>query len=61
PTPPVGERTLCPRAGQPDHRLKKQYREEVQAVRDALGQAHGENLDLRRELVRRGCCGMQFT
>lgn len=35
-------------------RLKKQHREEVQALRDALEQAHGENLDLRRELARRG-------
>jgi hypothetical protein len=31
-----------------------QHREEVQALRDALEQAHGENLDLRRELARRG-------
>ncbi|MFI6731130.1 DUF6262 family protein [Streptomyces atratus] len=35
-------------------RLKKRHREEVQALRDALEQAHGENLDLRRELARRG-------
>lgn len=35
-------------------RLKKQHREEVQALRDALERAHGENLDLRRELARRG-------
>jgi hypothetical protein len=35
-------------------RLKKQHRQEVQALRDALEQAHGENLDLRRELARRG-------
>ncbi|MEU6602542.1 DUF6262 family protein [Streptomyces flaveolus] len=35
-------------------RLKKQYRDEVQALREALEQAHGENLDLRRELARRG-------
>lgn len=34
--------------------LKKQHREEVQALRAALEQAHGENLDLRRELDRRG-------
>ncbi|WP_329356543.1 DUF6262 family protein [Streptomyces anulatus] len=38
-------------------RLKKQHREEVQALRDALEQAHGENLDLRRELARRGSPG----
>ncbi|MEU1036609.1 DUF6368 family protein [Streptomyces mirabilis] len=35
-------------------RLKQQHREEVQALRDALEQAHGENLDRRRELARRG-------
>jgi Ribonuclease G/E len=34
--------------------LKKQQRQEVQALRAALEQAHGENLDLRRELARRG-------
>ncbi|MDT5026684.1 MAG: hypothetical protein QOE61_3110 [Micromonosporaceae bacterium] len=34
--------------------LKKRHREEVQAVRAALEQAHGENLHLRRELARRG-------
>lgn len=33
--------------------LKKQHRQEVQALRAALEQAHGENLDLRRELDRR--------
>ncbi|WP_373295069.1 DUF6262 family protein [Streptomyces fuscichromogenes] len=38
-------------------RLKKQHREEVQALRDALEQAHGENLDLRRELARRSLPG----
>ncbi|MGW1847885.1 DUF6262 family protein [Streptomyces sp. NPDC001966] len=38
-------------------RLKKQHREEVQALRNALEQAHGENLDLRRELARRGLPG----
>jgi Ribonuclease G/E len=36
-----------------DH-LKRQHRQEVQALRAALEQAHGENLDLRRELARRG-------
>ncbi|GAA3812953.1 hypothetical protein [Streptomyces chiangmaiensis] len=35
-------------------RLKKQHRQEVEALRDALEQAHGENLDLRRELTHRG-------
>lgn len=35
-------------------RLKQQHRRQVQALRDALEQAHGENLNLRRELARRG-------
>jgi hypothetical protein len=34
--------------------LKKQHRHEVQALRAALEEAHGENLDLRRELARHG-------
>ena len=33
---------------------KKQHRQQLQALRDALERAHGENLDLRRELARRG-------
>jgi hypothetical protein len=35
-------------------RLKKQHRAELQALRTALERAHGENLNLRRELTRRG-------
>jgi hypothetical protein len=35
-------------------RLQKQHRTEIQALRTALERAHGENLDLRRELTRRG-------
>jgi hypothetical protein len=34
--------------------LQKRHRHDVQALREALEQAHGENLDLRRELARRG-------
>ncbi|MDQ2782989.1 DUF6262 family protein [Dermatophilaceae bacterium Soc4.6] len=34
--------------------LKQRHRQEVRALRAALEQAHGENLDLRRELARRG-------
>ena len=34
--------------------LKQQHRQQLRALRDALEQAHGENLDLRRELARRG-------
>ena len=33
--------------------LKKQHRDETAALRAALEQAHGENLELRRELTRR--------
>jgi hypothetical protein len=34
--------------------LKKQHRDESAALRAALEQAHGENLELRRELTRLG-------
>lgn len=34
--------------------IKKQHRRQLQTLRDALERAHGENLDLRRELARRG-------
>ena len=37
--------------------LKKHHRDETQVLRAALEQAHGENLDLRRELDRRGWAG----
>lgn len=55
PTPPAdGQSALVLALTSQITRLKKQHREEVQALRDALEQAHGENLDLRRELARRG-------
>jgi hypothetical protein len=34
--------------------LKRKHRDEVQTLRTALEEAHGENLGLRRELGRRG-------
>ena len=34
--------------------LKKQHRDQTQALHTALEQAHGENLQLRRELTRLG-------
>jgi Family of unknown function (DUF6262) len=37
--------------------LKKQHRDETNALRAALEQAHGENLQLRRELARLGWTG----
>lgn len=42
-------------------RLKQQHRHEVKALRSALEEAHGEYLDLRRELNRRGCNGKPVT
>ena len=38
-------------------RLKKQHHDETSALRAALEQAHGENLQLRRELARLGWNG----
>lgn len=35
-------------------RLKKRLRDQEKELRQALAQAHGENLELRRELARRG-------
>lgn len=34
--------------------LKKRHHRQLQALREALERAHGENLALRRELARRG-------
>jgi hypothetical protein len=34
--------------------IKKQHQNEVRELKTALEQAHGENLELRRELTRRG-------
>jgi hypothetical protein len=34
--------------------LKKRHHHQLEALRDALEQAHGENLVLRRKLARRG-------
>jgi len=41
--------------------LKKQHRDETQALRAALEQAHGENLQLRRDLTRLGRTGQPST
>ena len=53
-TPADTENTLVVALTSQITRLKQQHRQQVQALRDALEQAHGENLDLRRELDRRG-------
>jgi uncharacterized protein YfaS (alpha-2-macroglobulin family) len=34
--------------------MRQRHRQDVQTLRTALEQAHGENLELRRELARRG-------
>lgn len=54
PAPPGPENTIVVALTTQLNRLKQQYRQEVQALRAALERAHGENLDLRRELDRRG-------
>ena len=51
---PATETTLVQALTTQIARLKKQHRDQVQALRAALEQAHGENLELRRELDRRG-------
>lgn len=38
--------------------LKEQHRNQIQELRAALEQAHGESLQLRRELTRLGWAGM---
>jgi hypothetical protein len=53
-TAPDSDNTLIHTLSQQIIGLKKQHRTEVRALRDALEQAHGENLDLRRQLARQG-------
>jgi hypothetical protein len=58
PAPPDTESTLVQALTSQLSRLKQQHRTQVQALRAALERAHGENLDLRRELARRGSAGL---
>jgi hypothetical protein len=51
---PTAESTLVAALTQQINNLKRQHRQETQALREALERAHGENLDLRREVARRG-------
>ena len=51
-TEPGAESTLVQALSAQISTLQKRHREEIQALRAALEQAHGENLDLRRELAR---------
>lgn len=56
--PPAGEtssdNTIIQALTSQVTRLKKQNRDETAALRAALEQAHGENLELRRQLTRLG-------
>jgi len=52
-TTATSETTLVAALAQQINNLKRQHRQETQALRDALERAHGENLDLRREIARR--------
>ena len=64
PAQPVGndsENTLVLALTSQIAHLKKQHRDETQALRAALEQAHGENLQLRRELTRLGWTGQPST
>ena len=57
PTPPARETTLVSTLTSQINHIKKQHRQQVQSLQTALERAHGENLDLRRELARRGPTG----
>ncbi|MEJ7772751.1 MAG: DUF6262 family protein [Geodermatophilaceae bacterium] len=59
--PPDSESTLVIALTAEINQLKKRHRHDVHTLRNALEQAHGENLDLRRELARRGPAGRQTT
>ena len=53
-TPADSDSTLVITLTQQIAELKKQHHQQIQALRNALERAHGENLELRRELARRG-------
>lgn len=53
-TPADNESTLVLALTTQIDQMRKRHRQEVQSLRAALEQAHGENLELRRELARRG-------
>ena len=64
PAPPGdgnGDNTIIQALTSQISHLKKQHRDETQALRAALEQAHGENLQLRRELTRLGWTGQLAT
>lgn len=53
-TAPDSESTLVLALTAQIGELQKRHRHDVQTLRDALEQAHGENLDLQRQLARQG-------
>jgi hypothetical protein len=59
--PPDSESTLVLSLTAQITQLKKRHRQEIQTLKDALAQAHGENLELRRELARKGSCARHHT
>ncbi|MFQ6331662.1 DUF6262 family protein [Nocardia sp. NBC_01009] len=59
--PPDSESSLVLALTSQITQLKKLHRQQVDELRDALAKAHGENLDLRRELTRRGGTWPGFT
>ena len=59
--PPDSESTLVLSLTAQITQLKKRHRQEIQTLKDALAQAHGENLELRRELARHGSCARHHT
>lgn len=64
PAPPAGpasDNTIIQALTSQISHLKKQHRDQTQALRAALEQAHGENLQLRRELARLGRTGQPAT
>jgi Family of unknown function (DUF6262) len=54
PDPATSDNTIIVTLTSQITRLRQQHRQEIQALRQALEQAHGENLTLRRELARHG-------
>jgi hypothetical protein len=61
PADPASDNTIIQALTSQISHLKKQHRDQTQALHAALEQAHGENLQLRRELARFGWTGQSAT
>jgi Family of unknown function (DUF6262) len=61
PTDATSDNTIIQALTSQISHLKKQHRDQTQALHTALEQAHGENLQLRRELTRLGWTGQTAT